>query len=309
MLTRFEKLKKMADALVQKENGSGKKIHSAKAAEGKQSKKTAGNSKLTNLSPRSDIADDTFPKASCSKTSNTSSSKPTDSVGVAPKEPSMGQLMGILVSIQKEQASQKASMSNLQGKVNEMFESYDDYDDYDDNNNVNEGEVGDENLENEDNSEPPSKRQKVDNVNVEKPSNSNTSIFKNAAQNFRLKEKVDSEVNSDLADMVNSLFREGISDEKYSDLMKNTLRPENCTSLTRTKVNQLIWTWLSPQTKFLDVVLQQHQFTVIKAAMNLVKLLDKLDHLKSSGYVPDSTIEFLESCIDLGLGSLALLAQ
>jgi hypothetical protein len=48
--------------------------------------------------------------------------------------------------------------------------------------------------------------------------------------------------------MINVIIREGISDEKYQDLLKTVLRPENCSSLTRTKVNQLVWNWLSPYT-------------------------------------------------------------
>ena len=49
-----------------------------------------------------------------------------------------------------------------------------------------------------------------------------------------MKENVDKKVNDELADMINVILREGISDEKYKDLLKTVLRPDNCSSLTRT---------------------------------------------------------------------------
>jgi hypothetical protein len=77
--------------------------------------------------------------------------------------------------------------------------------------------------------------------------------------------------------MINVIFREGISDEKYQGLLKTVLCPENCSSLTRTKVNQLIWNWLSPYTKLYDVSIQ-HQNAIIKLLKIL--MLYKLDKMK-----------------------------
>jgi hypothetical protein len=49
---------------------------------------------------------------------------------------------------------------------------------------------------------------------------------------------------------------------------------------TRTNVNQLIWNWLSPYTRSYDVRIQQHHNVIIKASINVVKMLDKLDKMK-----------------------------
>ena len=106
--------------------------------------------------------------------------------------------------------------------------------------------------------------------------------------------------------MINVIFREGISDENYQDLLKTVLPPENCSSLTRTKVNQLIWNWLSPYTKSYDVSIQQHQNVITKASINVVKMLDKLDKMKINKESSDYDIQ---ECIDLGLGSIGLMAQ
>ena len=114
---------------------------------------------------------------------------------------------------------------------------------------------------------PPNKRRKTDDNSTETaPCHSS---FIGAAHSFKLKENIDKKVNDELADMINVIIREGISDEKYQDLLKTVLRPENCSSLTRTKVNQLIWNWLSPYTKSYDVSIQ-HQNAIIKASINVV---------------------------------------
>lgn len=62
-------------------------------------------------------------------------------------------------------------------------------------------------------------------------------IFKTVANDYKAKDIVDVTINDNLADVVNVFFREEISDEKYSEIMKSISRPENCTSLTRTRVN------------------------------------------------------------------------
>lgn len=54
-----------------------------------------------------------------------------------------------------------------------------------------------------------------------------------------MNETVDDKVGDDLATMINSLFCEGISDNKFQDLLKNVNRPDNYNALTKLRVNQL----------------------------------------------------------------------
>ena len=227
-------------------------------------------------------------------------------------EPSLTDIMGVLKTIQNVQNTQKLNMENIDSKVLEMYNDCDDaeYDEQDDfffdvddnNNDVESRQEIVENVEME--NEPPNKRRKTDDNSTETaPCNSS---FIGAARSFKLKENVDKKVNDELADMINVIFREGISDEKYQDLLKTVLRPENCSSRTRTKVNQLIWNWLRPYTKSYDVSIQQHQNAIIKASINVAKMLDKLDKMKINKESSDSDIQ---ECIDLGLGSIELMAQ
>lgn len=60
-----------------------------------------------------------------------------------------------------------------------------------------------------------------------------------AAKKFRVNENVDDNVGDDLATMINSLFCEGISDNKFQDLLKNVNRPDTYNALTKLRVNQL----------------------------------------------------------------------
>ena len=48
-----------------------------------------------------------------------------------------------------------------------------------------------------------------------------------------MKEKVDSPVDSDLAELVNNMFQNGLPDHQLSELVKNINRPENCSMLTK----------------------------------------------------------------------------
>jgi hypothetical protein len=73
-------------------------------------------------------------------------------------------------------------------------------------------------------------------------------VFKGLNEKFKIKEKVDKPVDSELADLVNAWFLNGIPESKLSDLFKSVDRPENCNMLTKTRVNQLIWDLLSDYT-------------------------------------------------------------
>ena len=75
-----------------------------------------------------------------------------------------------------------------------------------------------------------------------------SSVFKGLNEKFKIKEKVDKPVDSELADLVNAWFFNGIPESKLSDLFKSVDRPENCNMLTKTRVNQLIWDLLSDYT-------------------------------------------------------------
>jgi hypothetical protein len=67
------------------------------------------------------------------------------------------------------------------------------------------------------------------NVKEAEASTSSGNIFKTVGNDYKAKDTVDVKINDELADVVNGFVREGISDEKYSDIMRSIAKPENCT--------------------------------------------------------------------------------
>lgn len=84
-------------------------------------------------------------------------------------------------------------------------------------------------------------------------------LFRGLSDKFLLAEKVDSEINDNLALFVNSSFRNGVSDERVSEMMKDIHRPQNCESLIKTRVNAGMWRLLKPQTQTEDAKMQAIQ--------------------------------------------------
>ena len=138
----------------------------------------------------------------------------------------------------------------------------------------------------EDSEESPPKKQKTD-----------SSIFKNISEKFNPKEVTDHDIDSDHKDLINVTFREGISDDQQTDLVKNIHRPGNTFTMVKTKVNQCIWRLLKPQTQTDDVKMQTIQNDMIKAYINVAKLLNEAGQSLNA------------DMLNLGTWALALLGQ
>ena len=113
-------------------------------------------------------------------------------------------------------------------------------------------------------SEPPQKKSCLEN-----------DKFKDLCDKYQIAEKCDHEINDNLAAFINSSFRNGIPEETLTEMLKDIHRPQNCEALVKTKVNPCIWRLLKPQTQIEDVKFQTLQNVLVKASVNLAKLLDK----------------------------------
>lgn len=122
------------------------------------------------------------------------------------------------------------------------------------------------------------------------------SIFEKLSDKFQQNEKCDVDVHPDLAKLVNSSFRNGLSDEQLDEIVKEVHRPQNCDSLVKTRVNQGIWRLLKPYTQAEDSRLTNIQGILMKASVEVVKLVEQLGAIES---------EHLE----LGTTAIALLGQ
>ena len=122
------------------------------------------------------------------------------------------------------------------------------------------------------------------------------SIFKKMSYKFQQTEPLDVDVHPDLASLVNNSFRNGLSEENLDELCKQIHRPENCDALVKTRVNQGIWRLLKSFTQAEDTRLTAIQGVMLKAATNIVKLLEKFSSSDSEH-------------VELGTTAIALLGH
>ena len=161
---------------------------------------------------------------------------------------------------------------------------------YDYNENYDEEHYDDENVDHS--------REDTEEVTVSKrPLEDDTSIFSTFAKKFKKSDITDNPVNEGLADLVNSAFLDGMSEDNYSDIIKNIHRPENCDSLKERRVNPGVWSVLRAQTQTEDSKLRGIQNCIVKASCNITKLMDaQAENLD-------------ESSLEMGMHALGLLGQ
>lgn len=276
----------MADAMLQKgkspiENVKQRSEASSVASSNKENKTT------TNVDPRI-----SKPAQKSAKATVSTCPKPQElsNPGALNKE-----VMLILRDLNNNMNKQNEKVEQQNNRIELISQKLDSFYSYDDNNGVQDEycEIVDEGCDDsslyEDSSEvePPQKKQKTDDA----------SVFKSLTDKFQNSETVDCEINDDLAFFVNNAFRNGISEDKQSEMTKDIHRPSNCDALVKTRVNQGIWRLLKPQTQTDDSKMQGIQTHIIKAAACMTKLLDKCG-------------ESLDSQdLEWGTNSLALLGQ
>ncbi|XP_053398287.1 uncharacterized protein LOC123560776 [Mercenaria mercenaria] len=131
---------------------------------------------------------------------------------------------------------------------------------------------------------------------VEPPFKKPKTLFQGLSDKFLLADKVDTNVNEDLADFVNRSFRNGVPEETIQEILKEVHRPQNCEALTKTRVNPGMWRLLKAHTQTEDAKMQLIQNCVVKASINIVKLLHKQGDTDSQAF-------------ELGSNALALLGH
>ena len=119
-----------------------------------------------------------------------------------------------------------------------------------------------------------------------------------------MQEKVDPGIDEQLAKMINQLMfkKEKPDEEKLKGKLSHIIRPANCDSLVTTKVDELIWQRLRPQTRSFDSRAQVAQTCVVKSVTILSKMLDKAltlkDKLPDLTKSPDSNLDDLQNELD-----------
>ena len=104
------------------------------------------------------------------------------------------------------------------------------------------------------------------------------SRFATMSKRFKQKEITGDKIDETLASNINDLFRNGMDDAQYSEIIKNEVnpRPDNCDGLLVVKTNQLIWELISPFAQTCDKKMQAIEKSVVKAAVLLCKTVNNL---------------------------------
>lgn len=128
--------------------------------------------------------------------------------------------------------------------------------------------------------------------------------FATMAKRFKTQERCDVAIDETLAQNVTELFRNGIDDDRYAEMIKDETngRPENCDGLVTVKTNQLVWDAVTPAARTNDLKFQKIETSVIKAATILSKVVNKMAAIENEH---DKFGEMIDDCNS----SLALLGH
>ena len=107
-------------------------------------------------------------------------------------------------------------------------------------------------------------------------------ILTNIAQEFAIKETTGEEVNESLADIVSSLVKDRLPEDKLKQKLQKFLRPVNIEGLKTPRINPLIWGQISSNTQQSDAKSQKGQHVLIGAASAIVKAVDHVLKADSS---------------------------
>lgn len=198
--------------------------------------------------------------------------------------PSLADVMSVTKSLQTMLAAQSSTIGDLSDKVKSLEEfqngQFDDeeenFDGYvDDCHNESFGNPPTLSVHGE---EPPAKRQRgsprPDNVDNTAEGVPSTNRFRISLQKYSKEEKTSEAIDKDLASTVNSVFRNGLSNEGFITFKKDVLRPENCEGLSKVRINTMLQSQLAKYPADLDGRFQNVQEAICKGSTLLVQLLN-----------------------------------
>ena len=119
--------------------------------------------------------------------------------------------------------------------------------------------------------EPPAKKSRL-----AEPGNDRNPLISKLTKTLQLTEHVGPAIDGDLASLVDKIMREKANEDKITDLKKQHETPENCTTLSETKVNQGAWNNLDESARSTDLKFPKVQKTLVKGIVIIVTEVNKL---------------------------------
>ena len=118
--------------------------------------------------------------------------------------------------------------------------------------------------------EPPTKKGRLD-----EPGKNRNRLISKLTKTLQLTKHVGPAIEGDLASLVDKIMREKVSEDKITDLKKQHETPENCTTLSETKVNQGVWNNLDESARSNDLTFQKVQKSLVKGIIIIVTEVNK----------------------------------
>ena len=129
-----------------------------------------------------------------------------------------------------------------------------------------------------------------------------TSALHDIAQHLDLSEKTGSAVDEELANIMNSLLKDKIPDEKTQAKVDQYPKPANIEGLRTPQVNPLIWSQLPAQVRTQDSKHQKSQNSLVAAVVAITKATDIV--LKQNQSDNKELLTTLTDCIALAMNCL-----
>ena len=121
------------------------------------------------------------------------------------------------------------------------------------------------------NGEPPTEKSRL-----AEPGNNRNPLISKLTKTLQLTEHVGPAIDGDLAFLVDKIMREKANEDKITDPKKQHETPENCTTLSETRVNQGVWNNLDESARSTDLKFQKVQKSLVKGIIIIVTEINKL---------------------------------
>jgi len=119
--------------------------------------------------------------------------------------------------------------------------------------------------------EPPPKKSRLD-----EPEKNRNPLISKLTKTLQLTEHVGPAINGDPASLLDKIMREKANKDKITDLKKQHKTPENCSTLSETKVNQGVWNNLDESARSTDLKFQKVEKSLVKGMIIIVTEVNKL---------------------------------
>ena len=119
--------------------------------------------------------------------------------------------------------------------------------------------------------EPPAKKSRL-----AEPGNNRNPLISKLTKTLQFTEHVGPAIDGNLVSLVDKIMREKANEDKITGLKKQHETPENCTTLSETKVNQGVWNNLDESARSTDLKFQKVQKSLVKGIIIIVTEVNKL---------------------------------